>query len=405
MYRRLLATRGVPKLVAVALLTRLGTPVLSLALLLVVVESVGSYAAGGLVLTGHALALALCAPLGGRLADRLGPRRVLAAYLAAHAATYVLLLLALSSRAPAAAVIGVAVLLGASTPPLTPVIRSAWPRLVPEEMLHTAYALDSASNELMFIVGPLLVSALLLVMPGQAVVLMAGAAVLLGTALLLASRSVRANAPTPVRRAATGPLSHRPTLVLLVIAAFGTFGFGCLRIATVASATAFGSTASAGVLMGLLSAGALAGTLAFGARPWPVAARTLLVAFCLVDAASMLASAAAPGILTLGALVLVTGLLTGPRDALVPAMLGEGAPPEYRTEVFSWLNTFMWAGYGLGAAVAGRLTGPADSGALAFAAAACVAVLGALLALRYVRPGRPAAEPAAAADRPDLSAT
>ncbi|MGW3353627.1 MFS transporter [Nonomuraea rubra] len=390
-YRRLLTHSGVSRLLAAALLVKLGTPVLSLALLLAAVDRLGSYATAGLVLTGHALALALCAPLGGRIADRYGPRPALTGYLAAHALAYTLLLLA-----PPALMIGAAVLLGATTPPAGSVIRSAWPRLIPSDSLPAAYAVDNAVNELMFIVGPLLVPVLVWVVPAQGVVSAAGATVLAGTALLLASPVVRQAQPAPPGRLRlAGPLTHPYTLLLLTITAFGTFTFGCLRIATVASATAFGSAASAGLLMGLLSAGALLGTLGYGARSWPLSGGRLLVLLSLAEAAVLLGGAWAPGFVSLAILMTLVGLVTGPRDAAVPALLADHAPAGYRTEVFAWLNTFMWAGYGLGTAVAGHLTGPDDTGATAFLAAAAAAAAAAILAAVASRlaPPSPAAAP------------
>ncbi|WP_433512714.1 MFS transporter [Nonomuraea sp. CA-143628] len=391
-YRRLLAHPGVPHLLVAGLIVKLGTPVLSLALLLTAVDRLGSYATAGLVLTGHALALAMCAPLGGRIADRYGPRPALTGYLAAHALAYTLLLLA-----PPALMIGAAVLLGATTPPAGSVIRGAWPRLVPAASLPAAYAVDNAVNELTFIVGPLLVPVLTLAVPAHGVVAAAGAAILLGTALLLASPAIRQAVPTPpVRFSLAGPITHRPTLLLLTIAAFGTFTFGCLRIATVASATTFASAASAGVLMGLLSAGAFLGTLGYGARAWPITGGRLLVPLSLAEAAILLGGGWAPGFVTLAILITLVGLVTGPRDAVVPALLADHAPTHYRTEVFAWLNTFTWTGYGLGTAVAGQLTGPHDTGATAFGMAAAAAVACAILSAAANRIASPLPTPATA---------
>lgn len=388
-YRRLLRHPGVLPLLTVSLATKLSTPVLSLALLLASVDRLGSYATAGLVLTGHALALAVCAPLGGRLVDRHGPRRALTGYLIAHTCAYALLLA--MPQTPTALMIGAAALLGATTPPTAAVIRGAWPRLVPGGALPTAYATDNAINETTYIIGPLLVPVLMPALPAIGVVAAAGALLIAGTGVLPAFTAVRTAAPAPLLEPTSatrlgslaGPLTHRATLTVLTLAAFGTFTFGCLRIATVAAATRSGSASTSGILMGLLSAGALTGAFAYGARTWPITGKRLLILLSLADAAAMLAVAHTRGLLALAALITLTGLLTGPRDALHPVLLAEQTPDRYRTEVFAWLNTFMWTGYGLGTAIAGHLTGPHDTGARAFTFATLVALLGAALATTY----------------------
>ncbi|ADB33113.1 major facilitator superfamily MFS_1 [Kribbella flavida DSM 17836] len=391
-YGRLLTHPGVTYLLAVNLVVRLCTPVLSLALLLAVVDQHDSYAAAGLALTCHALGVAACAPIGGRLADRFGARLILSSYLVAHALAYSLILLSFQSQA--SATIAAAALLGASTPPVSAVARSAWPRLVPSDLLPTAYAMDNAINEVMFIAGPLLVPLLMLAIPAHAVVIVAGAALLLGTVLLLLSATVRRSGVEPSAapqnmsrwRRLVGPLTHRPTLTMLVIAAFGTASFGCLRIATAAEATEAGSAASAGVLMGLLAAGALAGTIGYGAQVRRLNGKRLLVVLSVAETIILLGGTIAPGFATIAVLMVVAGLVTGPRDALQPVLLTDDTPARYHTEVFAWLSTFMWTGYGLGSAIAGRLTGSDDNGTPAFVAAATAALLGALLTALAYRP-------------------
>jgi MFS family permease len=397
-YRQLLTHRGVPHIVGAAILTRLGPPVLSLALLLAVLDKTGSYSVAGLALTSHALALALCVPIGGRLVDRIGARRVLVGCLIAHTLTYGLLVFVLVTPTPTWILLAGVALVGATNPPASPVIRGTWPRLVPSTSLGPAYAVDNVTNELMFVIGPVLVSLLRLVMPTEMIVGIGGAAVLVGAALLVGSHAVRQSPlPSPPREDAVrrllriaGPLGHRSTLVLLLIAASGTFTFGCLRIATAPSAAHFGSVNAAGLLMGLLSAGTIVGALVYGARAWPLNDRRLLVFACIADCLVLLADAAAPSLLVLTLLIIGTGILTGLRETVLPTLLAQQAPANHTTEVFAWLNTFMWTGYGLGTVIAGCFTQPAENGADAFVAAAAAALAGAafVLALR-VPPSAP----------------
>lgn len=81
-------------------------------------------------------------------------------------------------------------------------------------------------------------------------------------------------------------------------------------------------------------------------------------------------------------------MIGGPRDTLHQLVLSDVATEGHRTEVFAWMSTFMWAGYGLGTAVAGQLVsltgGRPHAVFLAAAVAAAVAAATSLL----VRPAK-----------------
>jgi MFS family permease len=381
-YFRLVGRPGVPHILVATLLTRLSTPVLSLALMLAIVERTGSYGVASLALAGHALSLALLAPVAGRLADQHRPRTVLVGFLGVHAMAQLAAVAAVAVAAPGPVVLVAVVLLGASTPPATAVARAAWPRLVPTESLPTAYAVDNATNELMFIVGPVVFSVLLVVLPAQVIMAVAGAAFVAGTVLLALAPPVRDKAPDERQARPSGrlgPLAHRPVLIVLIVAMTATVAFGCLRVGTLAAATAAGSPGWAGILMSLLSVGALAGGLLYGARRWPGSGRRLLIVLSFADAAILVTGAVPAGLQVLAGAVVLMGLLQGARDTLLTSLLADQAPATQRTEAFALLNTFMWLGYGVGTAVAGQLTGPTDGGGPAFLLAAAAALLGALL--------------------------
>ena len=51
-------------------------------------------------------------------------------------------------------------LVGLGLPPLSPILRAMWPRLLgEEELVTTAFALDGVLIEVVFVIGPLVVGA------------------------------------------------------------------------------------------------------------------------------------------------------------------------------------------------------------------------------------------------------
>ncbi|MEU3265718.1 MFS transporter [Streptomyces bacillaris] len=398
-YRQVLVQPGATRLFLSVLTARLTPSVLSLSLLLAARTATGSYATASLALAGHALALAATAPALGRLCDRVRPASVLLASLAAHLAAYAGLLTALHTQTAPALLVTTAVLVGATTPPASAVVRGIWPRVVPPGHLHTAYALDSVSNEATFITGPLLVAALSgITTPATLIAAGAGATALGILALAAAPAARTAAAPTPGsasrRGSALGPLAHRPVRSLLIIAAAGTFSIGTLQVGAAASAAHWGNAGAAGYASSALSAGAVIGGLLYGSRRFGAHRLRQLTALYAASAAALAATATAPALPFLAAAFALTGLVSGARDTLEQTLLGDASPNHQRTETFAWLTTFMWAGFALGSAAAGQLTTRLNPAApyLAGAAACLAATLTAALLARNASPDRAAPE-------------
>src|SRR3954471_20612372 len=76
-YAATMRTPHARPLVASTVVARTPVAVLSLALVLFVRERTGSYAAAGAIAAAYVLTSGLCAPLLGRLVDRIGQTRVL----------------------------------------------------------------------------------------------------------------------------------------------------------------------------------------------------------------------------------------------------------------------------------------------------------------------------------------
>ncbi len=357
-YRELLGTPGVRRLTLAVLLSRLTTSMLNLALLVAATRSYG-YAVAGLVMMSYAVSNALAGPARGRLADRLEPRRVLLALLAGHLVAYAALLAGLAATAPAGLLFGAAALLGLTVPPAGPVVRGAWPNLVPADRLPTAYAFDAALGGATFVSGPAIAGGLLFVLSPAGAVAVIGVLKLVGDALVALAPAIRRPAGrAPARGGAgmLGPLADGRVRLLLAMMALDMFAIGCLEVTAVAAVSGRGS---AGLFTSLLALGAVVTGIAYGARRWPGTPAAQLIALysgaALVLACAATAEPAGAGLVWLGAAFAGVGLLTGPVETVEQVLIGELSPPGQRIEAFAWVFGVMWAGYGLGTSVSGRL--------------------------------------------------
>jgi len=382
-YRELLGTPGVTRLTLAVLLSRVTTSMLNLVLLVAATQAYG-YAAAGLVLMAFAVSNAVVGPARGRLADRREPRRVLLRLLAGHVVAYLGLLACLVFAAPVAALFLAAALLGVTVPPAGPVVRGAWPNLVPAGRLPTAYAFDAALGNVTFVSGPMIAGGLLLVLPAAAAVAITGALKVTGDALVARAPAIRRPEPAtgPRRAGLFGPLGDGRIRLLMSMVVLDTFAFGCLEVTAVAAVSGRGS---AGVFTSLLALGAVVSGIAYGARRWPGGPRAQLLVLhsgaALAPAAAALAAPAGTGLVWIGGAFLAVGLCTGPVETVQQVLIGELSAPAQRIEAFAWVFAVMWAGFGAGTTVAGRLaeSGGTTATLLAAALAQCAIVLVAAL--------------------------
>jgi hypothetical protein len=312
--------------------------------------------------------------------------------LAGHAVAFLGLLACLLVTTPVAPLLAAAALLGITVPPAGPVVRGAWPNLVPPARLPTAYAFDAALNTMTFVSGPMIAGGLLLALPPVAVVAITAMLKVIGDALVALAPALRRPEPAgPRRRGLLGPLADGRIRVLLGMIALDTFAFGCLEITAVAATSGQGS---AGVFTSLLALGGVVSGIAYGARTWPGGPRAQLLVLhsgaALALAGGALAPPAGAGFAGIGAAFLAAGLLTGPVETVQQVLVGEVSAAGQRVEAFAWVNATMWTGFGIGTTVAGRLAETAGTAATLLAAAAgqLAIVLVAALAVAGLR--RPA---------------
>jgi predicted MFS family arabinose efflux permease len=377
-------TPGVAAVVLATLIGRLPIGISGLAILLYVRDVTGSFAAAGACAGALALGSASGSPLQGRLVDRRGLGTLLP-LACVHAAGLVLVWTLGAAAAPTVAIGASSFLAGAAIPPLSSVLRSRWAYLLEDrpELIPSAFALDSVMIEFIFIVGPLVVTAIVATTGPEYALGVSAACVLSGTLLLLGGLRGRRG---PDRHARGEPAIGlgalaAPGLRTLVAASLPVgFSFGSIEVVLPAFSEAEGSTEMAGALLAVWSSASLAAGLLYGARPPQAPLADLHLRFALMLPIGIAALAAATSPLTMALLAILAGLPIAPLIASRNQLVGRVSLPGTATEAFTWPLTALVAGVSLGAAAAGGVV-EAYSWTAGVLMAVAVAALGAAVIL------------------------
>ena len=282
-YRELLRDPQVRAVSLAVLISGVGGGGVPLAIVLLVREQSGSFAAAGAVVAALGIAVGVFNPIRGRLVDRKGHRRTLAPLALVHACALVALVALAVRDAPTWALVVMAVVAGAAPAPLMSSLRALWRDLVPESALQAAYALQAVLTEALFIASPLLAAFLVATWSAQLAVIVLATIEFAGVVAFTttsASRSWRSESREAGRLGALESSGMR-TLVLATLP-YGMV-FGALDVAAPAFADLHGAAASAGFALAALALGSITGGLIYGSRLWPgdLPARYLLLVLAL----------------------------------------------------------------------------------------------------------------------------
>ncbi|WP_330330893.1 MFS transporter [Streptomyces sp. NBC_00536] len=385
-YGRLLRTPGALSFLIPGFAARQPFAMLTIGIVLLVQHTTGSFGDAGIVATVTGISMALFASQTGKLADRRGQSAVLVPIVIVHAASVVGLTLLALAGAPLWALALAAVPAGASVPQVGPMVRARWAaKLEGSPLLSTAAAWESVTDELTFVVGPVLATFLCTTVHPSAGLLTEAGLTLIGGLLFAAQRGTQ---PKPVPRLAGGEkhasaLSF-PGLRVLIVAFVGIGAvFGGMLISLAAFSEEIGNPGANGLLYGIFAGGNMIAGIACGTIAWKIGPRRRLILgyVGLTAAASVLWTV--NSVFLLGALGLVVGLCIAPALITGYTMIEQLVPAASRTEAFTALTGAVAFGQAAAVTVAGRLTDAhgASYGFLVPAAATALALL-TLLALR-----------------------
>ena len=356
-YRDFFRLPDVSALATVALLSRMPIGMVGLSMLMFLREALGSYALAGSVSGAYFVAMAIGAPIQGRLIDRSGPKLTLLVTGLAHPLSLVAILLAARAGAGFPAVAAAAACAGFFATPITVLTRTFWRhRFTSEEDRRRAFAIDAVMIEVNFTLGPAIVAGVLAAASATIAFALAIGTTVAAVIVFVASPALRYFRPeNHDGRRWLGPLTE-PRLLAVFAATFGlATSFGFLEVGYPGYATALAAPALGGLFLSVNSFGSALGGAIFGGltlrapieRQFAAAAGLMTVPLLLhfvVDAPAAFAIVA-----------FLAGAAIAPSIACQSVLVSRLAPSHYATEAFTWSSTFIVSGLGVGMAVGGWL--------------------------------------------------
>lgn len=389
-YRDVLVRPGALAFSATGLLARLPMSMVGIGIVLMVSALYGSYGLAGRVSAAVVVAQAVGAPQIARLVDRYGQARVMRPAIVVSAASLVALVVAASLRAPAVWLYVTALLVGATIGSFGSLVRARWTYVLGDDprRVHTAYSLESALDEVVFVVGPVAATLLATSVSPVAGLVVPVVAMVVGGLAFLALRGTEpppapAHEPRP-----RGTVLRRPGMVVIVLVfvAIGSI-FGATDVATVAFAEESGRKELAGVILAVFALGSLISGLLYGARHWVSPLHRRFAIGVVALAVGVCVFFLAQSLWVLAAAMFVAGFAIAPSIINGNALVAELVPSGRLTEGLTWVGTGLSIGVSVGSSVAGvRIdAGGSHAGFLVVVASGAAALVATLVALPSMR--------------------
>lgn len=375
-YLRLFDLPGTRAFTAGNLIARLPMGMFGVSAVIMIAGRYDSYALAGSVTATGLAAGALAAPWIARLVDRYGQARVAVPATAYAVLGHLLLLLCVHEKSPAWTLFLVTAAT-ATSPNTGGMSRARWAHLLrgDRDALHTANAFEQATDELCFMLGPVLAALLCSTLFPEAGTLVAAALFLTGVLFFAAQRSTEP--PIAPRTTAGSPLRTRGMAPLLAVFLATGAVFGSMEVVTLA----YVDGPVAGPVLALQAAGSCAAGLLYGRARRTVRLRTCLAAMAVLMTLPLLA-ATTGSLLALAGGLLLAGMATAPTMVTGMVLVQRLTPASQLNEGMTLAVTALLAGIAAGSATGGWSADHAPFPAFGFLAPLTAATLALTLTLR-----------------------
>jgi MFS family permease len=365
-YRTLIHTPGALKFSIPGVIARMPISMDSLALVFIVVSVNGSYAIAGALSAAASIVIAIATPHWSRVADRMGQSAMLVRVVPIKIAGLCVFTVLVLNQTPTWSWFAAIIFAESFSVNTGGLVRRRWlhilspdPTTTAEDesdrhIVNTAYSFEALMDEVVFILGPIIVTACATSIAPAAGIIVGIIFMAIGVPLFVLQKSTEPPA-TPKRIVDPHPAVIRNKQVQAVVLPTVLLGgfFGSIAIVTVAFAQTRGQEDKAGILLAIWACGSAVAAIGTGVIKWKIssAARFLIFLFALTILSIPMLFV--HSLFWLSVALFFNGFAVAPLVINAYGVAEGAVPPEQITETLTWVV----AGMPLGGAIASALSG------------------------------------------------
>jgi MFS family permease len=354
-YREIFRAPGAKGFSAAGFFARLPIAMAPIGIVAMLSQTHGEYWLAGAVSATFALTNAAVAPQISRLVDRKGQSSVLIPATIISVIAFAILIIATNQRWPAWTLF-LSAFLAATMPSIPAMMRARWTEIFRDRPeLNTAFAFESAADELVYISGASLSVGLAVSLFPEAGMMISTASLALGTLAFLLQRSTEPK----VRPVEGGSRQHsairlRSVQIITLALIFVGSTFATAEVSAVAITKQLGQPEAASLVIGVYAIGSFVVGLLLGAiNPKMPLQRQLLIAVSVLALTALPLLFATTTVALLAFAVFLSGVAISPIFITAFGLIERRVPESMLTEGVTWVMTGIGIGMALGAFISG----------------------------------------------------
>ncbi|MCZ7891641.1 MFS transporter [Agrobacterium salinitolerans] len=403
-YREIFRAPGAKGFSAAGFFARLPIAMAPIGIVAMLSQTHGEYWLAGAVSATFALTNAALSPQISRLVDRKGQSKVLIPATIVSVIAFAVLIIATNQKWPAWTLF-LSAFLAAAMPSIPAMMRARWTEIFRDRPeLNTAFAFESAADELVYISGASLSVGLAVSLFPEAGMMISTAFLAFGTFAFLLQRSTEPKVrPVESGRRQRSAIFLRTVQIITLALIFVGSTFATAEVSAVAITKALGQPEAASLVIGVYAIGSFVVGLILGAlNPKMPLQRQLLIAVSVLALTALPLLVANTSVALLAFAVFLSGVAISPIFITSFGLIERRVPESMLTEGVTWVMTGIGIGMALGAFVSGWVIdnfGP-DNGFWVSVAASLSTVVIIGLGQRALSGNRERSGPAAAMQQP-----